>query len=407
MLMLVSLCLIYALICLTKNCFSSAMVFIVDEGILTKSQTGMITGVFYIIYAALQLVGGMLADRWKPEALVGIGLVGAGIANAVIYFNQSYAIMMAAWSFNAVAQFAVWPSIFKIMSTMLSPEHRAKGLFIVMLANPAGVMVSYLTAAVVSRWQNNFLISSVGLLVSAVYWIILCAVSSRSLITETVDSDAPKSKRTGNGNSGEFNLVGALFRSGAMLLVVVAFIKTAFDLGVKSLMPSIIKESYSEVSPKLATILSIIVLVAGVVGLYTAKFWYPGRFRTEASATAAMFVMALIPCGVALFIGKISYWFIVAALALLVLLMSSVGLYATSYLPTRFEKWGKGGTIAGVTNFAASLGVVLANMVFTRIADAVGWIITVRIWFVILAVGAALALLAIPLWNRFLRKEGL
>jgi len=65
MLMLFSLCIIYALICLTKNCFSSAMVFIVDEGILTKSQTGMITGVFYIIYAALQLVGGMLADTYN------------------------------------------------------------------------------------------------------------------------------------------------------------------------------------------------------------------------------------------------------------------------------------------------------------------------------------------------------
>ena len=60
------------------------MVFIVSEGVLTKSETGAITGAFYIAYAFLQLVGGALADRWHPERLLTIGFVGAGIANFVM-----------------------------------------------------------------------------------------------------------------------------------------------------------------------------------------------------------------------------------------------------------------------------------------------------------------------------------
>jgi MFS family permease len=268
-------------------------------------------------------------------------------------------------------------------------------------------MVSYLTAAAVgNQWQNNFLISTLGLFIAAIYWTMLSIVANRHIGYEMLDP-IKKDKAGSNTSAVKTAFKTAFLKSGAMVFVVVIFIKTAFDLGVKSLMPTIINESYESVSPKLATILSIIVLVAGIIGTYTAKFWYPHRFRTEASAIAAMFVVALIPCAIALFIGNISYWIIVGAMLLLVLLMSSVGLYTSSYFPTRFSKWGKGGTVAGITNFSASLGVVLANMVFTRIADAYGWVITVRVWFILLALGTLLALIAIPFWKRFLYKEGL
>ena len=56
---------VYALIYLTKNCFSAAMAPIVAEGIMTKSETGLIAAVFYLIYAPFQIVGGFAADRYS------------------------------------------------------------------------------------------------------------------------------------------------------------------------------------------------------------------------------------------------------------------------------------------------------------------------------------------------------
>ena len=381
------------------------MVFIVDEGVLTKSQTGTITGVFYIIYAPLQLVGGILADRWKPERLIAIGLVGAGVANTVIFCNPSYTVMLAAWSFNAVAQFAVWPSCFKIMSSALCPEHRPRGLFFALFANPFGVMVSYLVAALVGNlWQNNFLISAIGLFVAAVYWVLLHSITSRYteqaeiVTTEKASPSAPAAK----------NGFGRVFvTSGILLFVVISFIKTSFDVGVKSLMPSVINDSYTNVSPRLATILSIIALVAGVLGIFFSKFWYPGKFKTEASATAAMFLIALVPCGVVLLIGKVNYWVIVAAMSLLILHTSSTAPYLTTYAASRFEKWGKSATVAGALNLCSSLGITFANMVYTRVADAFGWAFTTWIWFILLSLGTVLALASVPLWARFLKKEEL
>ena len=54
--LLISMVTAYTFIYLTKNCFSSAMVFIVEEGILTKFETGTINAVFYAVYAVGQML---------------------------------------------------------------------------------------------------------------------------------------------------------------------------------------------------------------------------------------------------------------------------------------------------------------------------------------------------------------
>ena len=80
----------YAVVYMTKNCYSAAMASIVHEGALTKSQTGFITAAFYLVYAPLQILGGIYADKYKPENMIKIGLIGGGIANLIIFFNQNY-----------------------------------------------------------------------------------------------------------------------------------------------------------------------------------------------------------------------------------------------------------------------------------------------------------------------------
>ena len=77
---------LYAFICMTKYTFSSAMVYIVDEGYMTKFQTGVIVSAFWASYAITQVFGGFAADRWNPKGLITIGLVGSALANLAVYF---------------------------------------------------------------------------------------------------------------------------------------------------------------------------------------------------------------------------------------------------------------------------------------------------------------------------------
>ena len=398
--LLINLVLSYAFICMTKNCFSSAMVFIVDEGYMTKIQTGAISAVFYAVYALLQIVGGVVTDKWKPEIFITVGLFGAGIANLLIYFfNTNYVAVLVIWALNAVVQFGVWPATFKLISTMLYYPMSSRAMLIATFSNPLGVMAGYAVAALVPKWQMNFLVSAIGLFVLTVIWMLSFSAIKPSLTeVKHTEIEYPKDK---THESGFLRLV---LSSGLLLILGFTFVRTMCDIGLKSLAPTMISESYESVGPTLATVLNIIVLLCGVTGPIFAQCIYPRFISNEVLACAVFFILAIPTSAVLLFIGKINYWFIVAALALEVLLMSGAGLFTTSFIATRFNKWGKGATVAGLINCLASLGIVATNVVFTAIAESIGWQMTAAVILSMMVLAAVLALITVPIWNKFKRN---
>ena len=400
--LLCSLVISYSFICLTKNCFSSSMVFIVNEGLLNKFQTGLITALFYVVYAILQVVGGAVTDKLHPERFITFGLIGASICNLIIFFNQNYIVMLVSWAVNAAVQFGVWPATFKLVSTMTTPDMRDNSLFIVTFANPCGVVLGYIVAAIVGDvWQTNFLFSSVGLFVIAILWELVF----HSLKPSIEECDiTPKGDPVVEQKS-DFNFVKVALKSGIVMIIVVSFLRCMFDLGIKALAPTMIFENYSNVSPSLATILNVIVLIAGASGPVLAHIAYPRFIQNEVLAIAVCFCVALPLTALLLFIGNISYWLIVVLLSLIVLFMSAGTLFTTSFIAARFNKYGKGGTIAGILNCFASLGVVTANTLYTGLADNLGWYITIATWIVLMAVALVVSIITVPIWAKFLKRR--
>ena len=120
---------VYSLVYMTKNIFSSAMASIVEAGIMTKSQTGAISAAYWLAYAPLQVVGGIAADKYSPAKLICIGVGGSALSSLLIYFNQSYPVMMAVWIFNAIVQFGLWPAVFRIVATEINHNYSDKSIF--------------------------------------------------------------------------------------------------------------------------------------------------------------------------------------------------------------------------------------------------------------------------------------
>lgn len=401
---LLSLMISYTFLCMTRNCFSSAMVFIVDEGLLTKFQTGVISALFYVAYSIMQIFGGVITDKFSPERFITVGLLGAALSNIVIYFNQNYIVMLIAWSFNAAMQFGVWPAVFKITSTFLREDMREKSLFIATLASPAGVVSSYAVAAIVSSaWQLNFMISAVGLVVFAILWeITVKAVNP--LVTETF-VEAPELEKKEEKGSNGVSLMRIILESGLVTVIFVVFLRAMFDFGIKGMTPTMINESYEAVTPVLATVMNIVVLVAGVLGIFLAHFIYPRFIKNEAVALLLFFGISLPLTAVCLFVGKLDYRLMVVVLALIVMAMNACALFTTSYIAARFNKYGKGATVAGILNASASLGIVLANTLFPGLADLVGWYYTVLVWVIMMGVALAFTVAFVPFWTRFLKKR--
>ena len=204
--------------------------------------------------------------------------------------------------------------------------------------------------------------------------------------------------------------MGLLLASGMLFYLVVMLTRAIFDSGLKSLVATMINENYSTVSPAVATALTIIILVMGALGPTLVHRLYPRIVKNEITATILLFAVGT-PFGILLLLtGKISYWWIVLFLSILVLMMSAT-LLLSSYIAARFNKWGKGATLASAVNMMSSLGIVISNLVFTRVVDAfgsdkaAGWTAVIWIWVVLLVLSNVLLFVIAPLWKKFLRTK--
>jgi MFS family permease len=277
---------------------------------------------------------------------------------------------------------------------------REKSLFIATLASPAGVVSSYAVAAIVSsKWQLNFLISAIGLVAFALIWEITVA----SLKVDMVECEAVEEREIYQKKlDGSF--AKTVIKSGLIFVFALTFIRAMFDFGIKGMTPTMIKESYEAVTPVLATILNIAVLLSGVFGIVLAHIIYP-RFIKNESVAVVMFFCGSLPLMVlCILIGRINYWIMIALLSLIVMFMSSVSLFTTSYIAAKFNRYGKGATVAGILNAMASLGIVVAYTLFPGLADFVGWKMTIVAWMVILAIAAVLSFMFLVFWSQFLKK---
>lgn len=391
----------YAVVYMTKNCYSAAMASIVNEGILTKSQTGLISAIFYGVYAPLQILGGVFADKYNPERMIKIGLVGSGVANLIIFFNQNYYVMLVVWTFNAVIQFALWPSVFKVISSQLEPGYRARGVYFISFSSTFGLILSYFIAAIVSEWQYNFIISAVSLFGFAIVFHIVDIKVEKHMVQD--HSPRPKDGivETKKSSVPAWKL---FLYSGFYLLILITILRTVTANGIKTLTATFLMESYEKISPSIGNLLNILIIVAGILGvMFVNQFVYPRMIRNEVLAIMLLVGLSIIPVLVMTFAGKISVTVIIVALCVAAFLLTATNMIA-SRCCAAFAKYGKNGLASGVNNSCCSIAIMLQNYGILSLADHKGWNTVVWLWVIMLVVCGMLAMIAFPLWKRF-KKE--
>ncbi len=396
--LLVLLFLVYTVIYISKSMFSSAMASIVEAGDMTKSQTGAISAVFWIVYAILQIPGGLAADRYKPSHLIMLALVGAAIANVVIYFNQQYEVIMITWACNAAVQFGIWPGIFKIMTTEMMPSMRKTGMFWMIFGTSFGIGISMLIASFVSYWRQNFLVSTVMLTSMIVLWLISYPLlEKRMVITE------PEPVKV-KGVSKEAMGWKEIFKTGVWGLALAAFLRTAVDNGLKNQTPTMLMESYENMPAAISNRFGAILTLFSFFGALLLKPFQKYVTTNEAKGVSIGLTVALPLMLTTCLVGKIHYLPLLAILCIAQMMVTCIGPYSGSFSAGRFAYCGKSGTVAGFVNALASLGNVAATYGFATIADNASWRIVMLSCSILLATTILACLIVLPAWTRFTNK---
>ena len=388
---------LYSIVYMTKNCFNAALADIVNEGVLTKSQTGSITAAFYIVYAPLQIVGGMAADKFSPHMLIKIGLIGGAVANTVIFFNQNYYVMLVTWVLNAIIQFALWPSVFKIMTSELCRSERKHMIFYMSLASTVGLLGNYILAAFLPSWEYNFFVSALLLLGLAVGIHFYDKHINKYMIPDRIEAENKTASPTMAYSGSSMKL---FWFSGMFLLLIPVLVRAVVGQGIKSLSPTMIMETYG-MTPQVSNLLNIFIIIAGIVGTMLVRFVLKDRMSHMAGI--ALFLTLTFGLSVALLFSDN-----LITTMIILCLMSTTATAPTlfmSYFNSEFSKYGKNATATGIYNTAGSLGVCASGYVIAVVADNFGWGVTQGVWCISLFASVIVALILIPMNNRFRKKE--
>ncbi len=397
--LLLSIFLLYAVVYMTKNVFSSAMASIVEEGFMTKSQTGLINAVFWFVYAPFQIVGGFAADKYSPYKLILIGLIGGLISNIIIYFNQSYTVIIAAWSFYAIAQFALWPGVFKVVSTQTTPSIRGVAVFWLMFSTSVGLGMSMLVASFVKHWQQNFLVSIVVLFVTIVSFAILYPqLEKKMTVKESKEIETKKETR-------KVPMKPLMFSSGLIMFLIVCLFRSSIDNGIKMMTPVMIMESYANIPAAIATRMSTVLVIFSAIGLLIAGFMKSNITENEPKAQIVLMGISVPLLLIVCFVGKLNYLWILAALSLATALIHGAAPFGQSYIALRFDKHGRIGTVSGILNATASVGNILASYVFARMAELMPWRMVTAGWLLVIIVCILLCASVYKRWTRFIKDK--
>ena len=99
--------------------FSSAMAAMIEEQVLTKTQAGTISMVYFFIYGAGQLLNGFLGDKLQPGRMIFSGLALSMLCNLLMGTAGAFGVMVIVWGVNGYAQSMVWPPIIRIFAKRL------------------------------------------------------------------------------------------------------------------------------------------------------------------------------------------------------------------------------------------------------------------------------------------------
>ena len=189
--------------------------------------------------------------------------------------------------------------------------------------------------------------------------------------------------------------------SGFLLLLPVWLIRYMIDNSIKTFTPTMMMETYSDMSIMVSNLLNIFIIISGLLGIIIIrKFIFPRRIRNEVATVILLTALTLPLTFVIKNTGKIDVWFIVAAMCLVSFLLSGASLM-TSFISGSFSKYGKNGTAAGVANSANSIGVVLQSYGFTYVADHFGWSAVTTIYVIGISACILFAACAYPLWRKY------
>lgn len=397
--LLVSLFVVYIVNTISKTSFSASTVALVAENILTKTQAGLIGGVFWLIYALGQIIGGIAVKKISPTVMMNITIIGSAITHVAMACFDSFVPLMIIWSINSICQFGIWPSILKIVSTEVEPRLRITTMSMLSYSYCIGAIISYaLTTVVLATlpWKNLYIICG-GLIALSMIPAGIIRKNSGSHLLDAIPEQHNEHKEKARLTKG------LMFKNGFVFICVLMFIKSTMDNGIKSWMPTLMAENFG-VTPAYTTLLSVFMLIINTFGVVMCTYIYKKTKNDYATSLLVMYIFAVPVVFAWINFESLNVYVVTILMSLVNILFYASGQILQMIYPLKFESYGLTAVVGAFINCFSALGNVAATYGCGFVADSFGWNTLIYTWIFLVVVSAVITIFLVTLSKRYKNK---
>ncbi len=145
---------------------SVAMPMIAKEFNLNASTQGALLSSFFLAYAAMQIPGGFLTDRYKPRLMIAAATLGWGAFQALAALSTSSLGLLVTRLGLGVAEAPIYPAGGKLNAIWMTRNERARGATLLDGGAPLGAALGALIiSGLISEfesWRVSFAIAGIG-----------------------------------------------------------------------------------------------------------------------------------------------------------------------------------------------------------------------------------------------------
>ncbi len=383
-----------------KMCVPTVISSMVEENFLDKSQSGLLSGIFYLFYGIGQIIFGKYFNDHSPYRGVKLALIGSAVCCVCMALTTNFYLLLIIWCICAVINAGFFPAIMKIASFVLCQRHSIWASKYLPIAYQAGTVFCLVAGGIIMKitsWINLYYFAAAISLGSFVVWFS----------AEKRAKAAPKKpivfKNENNGkvskNGFEKRSLKSYIGTGIFLMATVALFNSLLN-GTKSWAPTIIMETYNT-EPSFSVLLNVVLIVTNIVFLLIT-----GRYVFKNPIKALIFFeLAVLPVSLILnFTGILNEY----SYVLLLGLFTSVSTYVSNILviqvPYYFQKYNDVSRMCGLGNMAAAFGLLIGNYAYGILAENFGWEIITILGTAFVGVSIIILLVAAPMFKKFISQ---
>ena len=340
---------------------------IVDAGVLSEGELGMIGSGLFITYAVGKLCNGFLADRSNIRRFMSIGLLITALINLVLGFTTSFGFFLVLWAVNGWAQSMGAAPCVVALSRWFGNKERGSFYGFWSSSHNIGEALTFIaTSAIVATfgWQWGFkgagLIGLVGFAIVALFMRDTPQSQGLPSIAEYKGDIAPEAKSEESGKSvGELQKMVLKNPAIWMLALASAFMYIS-RYAVNSWGIFYLEAEKGYTNLEASAIISIS-SVCGIIGTISSGFVSDVLFKGKRNAPAVIFgIMNII--GLVLFMygpkSLDAVSMVIFGLAIGALICYLGGLMATDVAPK-----GASGAALGVVGIASYIGAAVQDAI--------------------------------------------